>query len=243
MDIVSTTESAALKLEYSKKVCEAQVLRKDVLRVLKTAKPIKDNLTRTQRSALNEMKTDDSISYYPYDKGAGLVRIKKDDGIQKIREEIGDTEIISEDPTDSFARDIRKVLSALNKKKRFTPKQYETLYPSDAIPPRMYGTVKAHKPQKNYPMRIVVSTIGTPPYGISSHLVAIIQPTLDKNKSRLRNSVSFVNESRSWDISPNEVQVSYDVVSLYPSVPLEEAYAESIDLIDSILVELLILSI
>ena len=200
MDIVSTTESSALKLEYSKKVSEAQVLRKDVLRILKTTKPTKDNLTRNQRNALRELKSDPQISIYPFDKGTGLVRIRNEDAISKIREQIGETEIIHEDPTDAFARDIRKTLCSLNKKGKFTKKEYEAIYPSDAIPPRMYGTVKAHKPEKNYPMRIVVSTIGTPPHGLSAYLVKIIQHTLDKNKSRLKNSTSFVREAKSWNI-------------------------------------------
>ena len=97
------------------------------------------------------------------------------------------------------------------------------MYPSDPIPPRMYGTIKAHKPEKNYPMRVVVSTIGTPSYGTSDHLVRIIQPTLNKNETRLKNSRTFVQKSRTWSMDENEVQVSYDVVNLYPSVPVEEA--------------------
>ena len=51
MDIISTAESSSLKLEYSNKMREAQILRKDVLRVLRTAKPIKDNMTKEQRQA------------------------------------------------------------------------------------------------------------------------------------------------------------------------------------------------
>ena len=85
MDIITTTEASALKLEFEKKVCEAQVLRKDVLKVLKTAKPIEDNLSRTQRQSLKEMMKDPSISIYPFDKGTGLVRIKTEDAILKIR--------------------------------------------------------------------------------------------------------------------------------------------------------------
>ena len=233
MDIVSITESSALKLEYSNKVCEAQILRKDVLKILKMAKPIKDNLTRNQRTAIREIKEDNEINIYPYDKGAGMVRIKKEDGIQKIREQIGDTEVIDNDPTDNFARDIRKELSILKRKGRFTDKVYESLYPSDAIAPRMYGTVKAHKPEKGYPMRIVVSTIGTPPYGISAYLVNFIQQTLNKNKTRLKNSVSFVNEAKNWNIGIDEIQVSYDVVNLYPSVPLKEATSVMIDILNN----------
>ena len=110
MDIISVTESSALKLEYGKKVCQAQVLRKDVLRILKTAKPVKDNLTRSQRTAIKEIKNDSDIKIYPFDKGSGLVRIKNKDAITKIREQIGDTEIIDEDPTEAFARYIRKTL-------------------------------------------------------------------------------------------------------------------------------------
>ena len=85
IDIITTTESSALKLEYSKMVSEAQVLRKDVLRILKTVKPVQDNLTRDQRTALREMKTDPNIRIYPFDKGSGLVRIKEEDVITKIR--------------------------------------------------------------------------------------------------------------------------------------------------------------
>ena len=191
MDIITVTEAAALKLEFSKnseKISTAQVLRKDVLRILKTAKPIQDNLSREQRKALTELSKDPLIRVYPFDKGSGMVRISKEEAIRKIKEQIGDTEIIQHDPTDTFARDIRTELSKLNKRGRFTTKEYESIYPSDAIPPRMYGTVKAHKPEKNYPMRLVVSTIGTPPHGLSAHLVKIIQPMLNKNPSRLRNS-------------------------------------------------------
>ena len=82
MDIVSTTEASALKLEYENKVCEAQVLRKDVLRVLKTSKPVEDNLSRAQRQSLKEIKEDPTISIYPFDKGTGLVRIKTEDAIK-----------------------------------------------------------------------------------------------------------------------------------------------------------------
>ena len=80
---------------------------------------------------------------------------------------------------------------------------------------------KAHKPETNYPMRTIVSTIGTPAYGISKYLVEIIQPTLNKNNNKIQNSTSFVHEAKDWKIEPTEIQVSYDVVNLYPSVPLD----------------------
>ena len=80
-------------------------------------------------------------------------------------------------------------------------------------------------------MRLVVSTIGTPPHGISAYLVKIIQHTLNKNPRRLKNSASFVEMAKTWSISPTEVQVSFDVVNLYPSIPLKEATKVILDLL------------
>ena len=106
-------------------------------------------------------------------------------------------------------------------RKKFTDKEYFQTYQSDPITPRLYGTIKAHKPEKNYPMRTIVSIIGTPAYGISKYLVEIIQPTLNKSNNEIQNSTSFLHEAKDWKIKPTEIQVSYIVVNLYASVPLD----------------------
>ena len=203
------------------------------MRALKTSKAPTDNLSKCQRKALKEIREEVDVSIYPFDKGSGLVRINNEDAKNKLLEQIGNTKIINEDPTPSFATKVRNTLCKINKRKRFTKKEYELVYPSDAIAPRMYGSIKAHKPEKDYPMRVIVSTIGTPVYGLSKYLVNIAQPTLDKNESRLKNSESFIAKAKSWDISPTEVQVSFDVVNLYPSVPLNKAITVMIDLLNS----------
>ncbi|XP_065642427.1 uncharacterized protein LOC136074056 [Hydra vulgaris] len=77
-------------------------------------------------------------------------------------------------------------------------------------------------PEQSYPMQIIVSTIGTPNYGISMYLVKLIQPILNENPTRLKNSQQFVEKAKSWDISSDKIQVSLDVINLYPSIPLKE---------------------
>ena len=59
----------------------------------------------------------DKISIYPYDKGAGMLCIRKEDAIIKIREQIGESEIMNIDPTLKISREICKVLSELNKRR------------------------------------------------------------------------------------------------------------------------------
>ena len=78
-------------------------------------------------------------------------------------------------------------------------------------------------------MRIVVSTISTPNYGVSNYLVKIIQPVLNKNKTRLKNSFDFISKAKSWNIDKDKVQVSFDIVNLYLSIPLKEATLILID--------------
>ena len=179
------------------------------------------------------MKHDKNISIYPFDKGTGFVVIKEEDAIRKIEEQIGKSKIIDHDPTPTLLKKFQKELAKLKKENKFDNKTYFKLYPSDAIPPRLYGVIKAHKPEKNYLMRTIVSTIGTAPYGTSKYLVDIIQPTLNKNKHRVINPSSFVNEAATWETTQNEIQVSYDVINLYPSIPIDKAITVLIDTLNN----------
>ena len=111
-----------------------------------------------------------------------------------------------------------------------TNRLYRELYPSDGIPPRLYGTIKAHKPNKNYPARTIVSTLGTPSYKVSKHLVKVIQSAL-KNETTIKNSAQFVEEAKTWEIRPREIQVSFDVVAMYPSIPIEKATRVIMDIL------------
>ena len=51
------------------------------------------------------------------DKGAGLVRVPKDEAIRKIEEQMGNTEIIKVDPTASLARKFQSTLKEQIKQK------------------------------------------------------------------------------------------------------------------------------
>ena len=87
-------------------------------------------------------------------------------------------------------------------KQKFETRTYFQLYLSDPIPPRLYGVIKAHKPEK-YPMRAIVLTISTSPYGVPQYLVELIQPTLNKGKYKITNSSSFENEAKKLAFKKN----------------------------------------
>ena len=52
--------------------------------------------------------------------------------------------------------------------------------------------------REKLPVRAVVSNIGSPAYGTSKFLVKLIQPTLNKNKHRVLNSCTFVEEGKEY---------------------------------------------
>ena len=134
--------------------------------------------------------------FYSYDKGTGFVLLNNKDTIQKIQEQIEESVVSKTDPTSALTSKIQKHLEALRKKQKFEIRIYFQLYTSDPIPPRLYGVIKAHKPEKRNPMQAIVSTSGTPSYNISQYLVELIQPTLNKSKYKITNSSPFVNEAK-----------------------------------------------
>ena len=82
-------------------------------------------------------------------------------------------------------------------------------------------------------MRTTVSTIGTARHGTSKSLVDIIQTILNKNKHRVIDLSSFVNEAATWEITQEEIQVSYDVTRLYPSILIDKAITVLIDTLNN----------
>ena len=62
------------------------------------------------------------------------------------------------------------------------------------------STIKVHKHEKNYPMRTIASTVGTPLLGIFKYLVNRVQHTLNKGTNRLINYGSFINFIRIFSL-------------------------------------------
>ena len=73
MEIITAIESQALNLESGKKDTSAENLRQTVSKILSKTidKKQQDNLSKTQRTALKQLKNNEQIKVYPFDKGIG----------------------------------------------------------------------------------------------------------------------------------------------------------------------------
>ncbi len=83
----------------------------------------------------------------------------------------------------------------------------------------MYGLPKVHKP--NSPLRPILSAINTAHYGIAKYLVPIIRP-ITENDYTLRDTFDFVNQLQTLQVPAGAVMASFDVTSLFTSLPLVE---------------------
>ena len=95
-------------------------------------------------------------------------------------------------------------------KKQLEPKQYHSFHSTDCTPASFYGLPKIHKP--NAPLRPITSSIGSSRYNLSKDLVGSLS-SLQNNKYTVKNNKSFANEIRRLSLDPDEVFISFDVVS------------------------------
>ena len=149
MYIIQTTEICALELENDGYFEKAERLRQLVSKILSkdVNKKHRNNLTVGQRKAIREIKND-TDKVYPFDKGSVFVTMKEEDAIKRTEEQIGKSVIIDYDPTAALLNKFQKERAKLRKEGKFDNKTYYKAYPSDVIPPRIYGVIKAHKPEK-----------------------------------------------------------------------------------------------
>jgi hypothetical protein len=89
-------------------------------------------------------------------------------------------------------------------------------YSETTLSARLYGTAKIHKP--GVPLRPIVSYVGSPCYNIASLLSSILEP-LRRKEHEIQNVYDLKRKVEDLTIDVDEELVSYDVVSLFPSVP------------------------
>ena len=73
----------------------------------------------------------------------------------------------------------------------------------------------------NNPARPVVSRIGTPEYKLAKFLDTVIKPSIP-DKYMLSSTNNFIEKLKQVKVQSHQILVSFDVVSLFTTVPLEE---------------------
>ena len=97
-------------------------------------------------------------------------------------------------------------------------KLYCYLKPTDLPAPRFYGQPKIHKPE--VPMCPIVSYSGSLLYSLNKYIANILKAYVKHENSNAKNSTTFSNYIRNVPFEDDEIMVSFDVTSLYTSIPI-----------------------
>lgn len=130
-------------------------------------------------------------------------------------------ETIKKTPFSKIERELNTKLYALKKENKISDKIYSKLRSTDAYPPAIRGSIKHRKP--GYPLRPIVSCIGTALYNTSKFLTDILAPIQNSNGYSVQNSSQFAEEIAGMQISDDESRSPLDVVSLFTAIPVKKA--------------------
>ncbi|XP_068685010.1 uncharacterized protein [Montipora foliosa] len=163
----------------------------------------------------------EEVTIVPADKGRSVVVMDKDEYQEKVSVLLNDTNTYLK-ITDKRSNPTSNVEKELNIKEekddsgsQIGPQLYKKLHCSNSTPASFYGLPKIHKPER--PLRPITSSIGSPTYAVSKHLVSILSP-LRRNRFSVKNSSEFAQKIEQHTVASDEIMVSFDVKSLFPSI-------------------------
>ena len=182
------------------------------------------DISSSEAKAIGKIKADKSINVLKADKGNCVVIMNASDYDSKMFELLIDDQTYEEvkrNPIKKTERLMNAKLLGLKRRGKFEDSEYFRLRSTDGLIPRIYGLVKVHK--DNFPLRPIVSLIGSPLYELSKYIASIISPLVGNTPHTVKNSFDFVRFLSSCKCSDNDVMVSFDVISLFTRIPIKLA--------------------
>ncbi|XP_066275413.1 uncharacterized protein [Branchiostoma lanceolatum] len=144
---------------------------------------------------------------------------------KKCRDLLDDTatyhKLGKRDPTTRYKKELVSVLQDIEKEGGINYITYRRLYPTTETPPKFYGLPKIHKPDT--PLRPIVSSIGSITYNSTRFLADTLSPLVGKSEHHIVNSQQFAELIKHRRVEEDEELCSFDVVSLFTSVPVNKA--------------------
>ncbi|XP_077517763.1 uncharacterized protein LOC144128315 [Amblyomma americanum] len=166
-----------------------------------------------------------SIVVLPADKGNSTVVLNQSDYIRKMTTLLQDEAMykkVKRDPTKKVETELQSLLSDVFK---FIPPEKKHLYfrllCHNGSAPAIYGLPKVHKP--DVPLRPIVDFTRSPLHALSGYLHQVIRPVVGRRTTYVKDSSHFVNKLKDVTIDDEDVLVSFDVKSMFTSVPVDFA--------------------
>ena len=217
-------------LEYivaTEKVCnqltqgKAEELRGEVKTLLRRDHKAKSNIPKDEYKVLKEMKKDDTRQILTADKGVSMVVLDSEDYTAKSETLLQQSNYkgLKTDPTNKYKNKLIALLKTIKAEGGMDDITYKRLYPTGAVPPKYYGLPNVHKP--GMPLRPIISSVGSVTHATAKELTRIIKPLVGGSQHHVRNNKDFIHSIKGIQLTADECMMSFDVESLFTSVPVE----------------------
>jgi len=170
----------------------------------------------------NFLKNNEDIFVTKADKGQVTVIMDKNayvDQMLKILDDENTYRPVKNNPLRKITTRLDSLIKTWSENGIIDDCTYRGLKCTNGNLPRCYGLPKIHKP--GYPLRIVVSSVGSPLYEVAKFLHGILKTSIKKPMSFTKDSWSFVKSINGKIIEPHEIFISLDVTSLFTNIPKE----------------------
>ena len=98
---------------------------------------------------------------------------------------------------------------------------YRSMYPTSCTGPKFYGLPKIHK--TGTPLGPIVSSRSSVTYGVAKVIAKVCKLLVSKSPHHIQSTSDFVSKVRETTLLPGECLTSYDVTTLFTSVPIDPA--------------------
>lgn len=179
-------------------------------------------LNHEESQALKRLRNNEELTIAPADKGNAVVVMNTNDYKSKALNLLGDTNVYSEidgtvDPMKRLRNKLNTKLSNLRKQKRLSDEDYKFLTPTEGPVPRFYGLPKVHK--EGVPLRPIVSNCNAPSRPVAKYLARLLQPVVQNHPNYISNVTDFITIIKNIRLEADESMLSFDVCSLFTSIP------------------------
>ena len=201
--------------------------------LMRTAKRKKiSNLSDEEVAALKSLKSNKNIVICKADKGNCIVVLDKEAYLRKAEEILRGQQFEAlKDAKFHQEREaeLNKYVLELLRQGVIDKKLYYQLRSTCSSLSVFYGLPKVHK--NGYPIRPIISTIGSYQYQLSKYLARAIRSARPQADSYIKDSFEFVKKMKEviLDKEKTYIMCSFDVESLYTNVPVEEAIEIALD--------------
>jgi len=195
-------------------------------------KNVQQNMNNEERQAIKHLRNNPDIVLKKFDKGRGVCIMSKKDYISEGHRQLHDKKSyrkLDYDMTQSTTEMVSEVVNDMfedNEIDKATADYLDPLDSSQTKTPVFFMLPKVHKTPVHgaFIGRPVTSHCGSPLNRISEFLDHYLLPDVQKSPTYLKDTADTIRKIEGLKLPENTILASIDIVSMFTSVPQEEAY-------------------